>query len=199
MNCAVHTDVQATGYCRNCGKALCPQCTREVRGALYCEECLAGLLAAPAAPNEAAKASVNPGLAATLGFIPGLGAVYNGQYVKALIHVLIFGGLIALLSSDIPSSYDAFFGIALGCFYFYMPIEAYRTAMARRQGHPEPANLIEGEGRKPIGALILIGIGALLLLGNFGLLQRDWFQKSWPLALILIGGWLLWDRMKQVS
>ena len=199
MNCAVHTDVQATGYCRNCGKALCPQCTREVRGALYCEECLAGLLAAPAAPNEAAKASVNPGLAATLRFIPGLGAVYNGQYVKALMHVLIFGGLIALLSSDIPSSYDAFFGIALGCFYFYMPIEAYRTAMARRQGQPEPLNLIEGEGRKPIGALILIGIGALLLLGNFGLLQRDWFQKSWPLALILIGGWLLWDRMKQVS
>jgi hypothetical protein len=199
MNCAVHADVQATGYCRNCGKALCPQCTREVRGALYCEECLAGLLATPAAPNEATKASVNPGLAATLGFIPGLGAVYNGQYVKALIHVLIFGGLIALLSTDIPASYDAFFGIALGCFYFYMPIEAYRTAMARRQGQPEPANLIEGEGRKPIGALILIGIGALLLLGNFGLLQRDWFQKSWPLALILIGGWLLWDRMKQVS
>jgi TM2 domain-containing membrane protein YozV len=199
MNCAVHTDVQATGYCRNCGKALCPQCTREVRGALYCEDCLAGLLAAPSAPLDTVKSSVNPGLAATLGFIPGLGAVYNGQYVKALIHVLIFGGLIALLSSDLPSSYDAFFAIALGCFYFYMPIEAYRTALARHQGQPEPANLIEGGGGKPIGALVLIGIGALLLLGNFGLLQRDWFEKSWPVALILIGGWLLWDRMKKVS
>ncbi|MGA8408370.1 MAG: B-box zinc finger protein [Candidatus Acidiferrales bacterium] len=198
MNCAVHTDVQATGFCRNCGKALCPQCTRDVRGALYCEGCLAGLLAAPPAALEP-KSSVNPGLAATLGFIPGLGAVYNGQYVKALIHVLIFGGLIALLSSDIPSSYDAFFGIALGCFYFYMPLEAYRTAMARRQGEPEPVNLIEGEGRKPIGAMVLIGIGVLLLLSNFGLLQRDWFERSWPVALILIGGWLLWDRMKKVS
>ncbi|MFZ0520882.1 MAG: B-box zinc finger protein [Candidatus Acidiferrales bacterium] len=198
MNCAVHTDVEATGYCRNCGKALCPQCTREVRGALYCEDCLAGLLGGPPAQLEP-KSSVNPGLAATLGFIPGLGAVYNGQYVKALIHVLIFGGIIALLSSDIPSSYAAFFGIGLGCFYFYMPIEAYRTAMARRQGEPEPANLIEGEGRKPIGAMILIGIGALLLLSNFGLLQRDWFERSWPVALIIIGGWLLWDRMKKVS
>jgi TM2 domain-containing membrane protein YozV len=198
MNCAVHTDVEATGFCRNCGKALCPQCTREVRGALYCEACLAGLLGGPPAQLEP-KSSVNPGLAATLGFIPGLGAVYNGQYVKALIHVLIFGGLIALLSSDIPSSYDAFFGIALGCFYFYMPIEAYRTAMARRQGEPEPANLIEGEGRKPIGAMVLIGIGILLLLSNFGLLQREWFARSWPVALILIGGWLLWDRMKKVS
>ena len=66
MNCAAHTDVQATGFCRNCGKALCPECTREVRGALYCEQCLAGLLSAPAA-TEPGKAEVNPGLAATLG------------------------------------------------------------------------------------------------------------------------------------
>ena len=69
MNCAVHTDVPATGYCRNCGKALCPQCPREVRGALYCEDCLAGLLTSPAAP-EPGKAEVNPGLAATLGIRP---------------------------------------------------------------------------------------------------------------------------------
>ena len=45
MKCAVHAEVEATGYCRNCGKALCPACTREVKGALYCEECLAGLVA----------------------------------------------------------------------------------------------------------------------------------------------------------
>ena len=25
MKCAVHADVEATGYCRNCGKALCPR------------------------------------------------------------------------------------------------------------------------------------------------------------------------------
>jgi hypothetical protein len=199
MNCAVHTDVQASGFCRNCGKALCPECTREVRGALYCEQCLAGLLSAPPS-MEPGKAEVNPGLAATLGFIPGLGAVYNVQYMKALIHVLIFAGLIAALSSDLPDAYDAFLGIALGCFYFYMPIEAYRTALARRDGQPEPANLIAGGAdRKPIGALILIGIGALLLLANFGLLQKEWFSKSWPVALILIGGWILWDRLHKNS
>jgi TM2 domain-containing membrane protein YozV len=198
MNCAVHTDVPATGYCRNCGKALCPQCTREVRGALYCEECLAGLLGAPP-PPETANAAVNPGLAATLGIIPGLGAVYNGQYMKALIHVLIFGGLIALLSSDLPDAYTAFLGIALGCFYFYMPIEAYRTAHARRKGEPEPANLVTGPEGRPIGAILLIGIGGMWLLANFGLLQREWFSKSWPIALILIGGWILRDRLHRNS
>ena len=44
MNCAVHSDQPATGYCRNCGKPMCPQCTREVQGALYCEPCLGNLL-----------------------------------------------------------------------------------------------------------------------------------------------------------
>jgi hypothetical protein len=199
MNCAVHTDVQATGFCRNCGKAVCPECTREVRGALYCEQCLAGLLSAPPA-LEPDKAHVNPGLAATLGIIPGLGAVYNGEYMKALIHVLIFAGLIAALSSDPPDSVAAFLGIALACFYFYMPIEAYRTARARRDGLPEPANFIDGgAARKPIGAFILIGIGALLLLGNFGVLQQEWLRKTWPVVLILIGGFILWDRLKKNS
>jgi hypothetical protein len=66
-------------------------------------------------------------------------------------------------------------------------------------GQPEPANLLDGPGRKPVGAFVLIGIGVLLLMGNFGWLQRDWFEKSWPIGLVVIGGWLLWDRMKANS
>ncbi|MGA8145626.1 MAG: B-box zinc finger protein [Candidatus Acidiferrales bacterium] len=204
MTCAVHADRDATGYCRNCGKALCPECTREVRGALYCEECLAGLLAAPlaaagpgaaAAAAAAAKADTNPGLAATLGFIPGLGAVYNGEYVKGLVQVLVFGGLIALISSDIPGSYVAFLSIALACFYCYMPIDAYRVAKAHRMGQAEPGELVGGKSGRPIGAFLLILIGVLFLLSNFGLLQTDWIEKAWPIGLIGLGGWLVWDRM----
>jgi hypothetical protein len=201
MNCAVHADREATGYCRNCGKALCPECTREVRGALYDEECLAGLLAAPlAAGGPGGAGSVptetNPALAATLGFIPGLGAVYNGEYVKALIQVLIFGGLIAAtFHGDTPGGITAFLGIILGCFYFYMPIDSYRVAKARRLGQAEPGALVEGTGAKPIGAFLLIFIGVLFLLSNFGLLQTDWIEKAWPIGLIALGGWLVWDRM----
>ena len=201
MNCAVHTDREATGYCRHCGKALCPECTREVRGALYCEDCLAIQLAGPHNPAAldaaaAARSDVNPGLAATLGFIPGLGAVYNGEYVKALIQVLIFGGLIAGVSSDMPSGYIAFLGIALGCFYCYMPIDAYRVAKARRAGLADPAPLVDGKGTRPIGAFLLILIGVLFLLSNFGLLQAEWFEKAWPIGLIALGGWLVWDRTR---
>jgi len=196
MKCATHPEVDANGYCRNCGKPLCPACMREVHGALYCETCLAPVALRPDVPL---RSGPNPGLAATLGFVPGLGAVYNGQYIKALIHVLIFGGLIALLSSDLPGGYDAIFGIALGCFYFYMPIEAYRTAKARNMGEVGPADFASVDGPKPLGAFILIAIGALLLMRNFGLLESEWFAKSWPLGLIILGGWLVWDRMRKKS
>jgi hypothetical protein len=196
MNCAVHTNVEATGFCRNCGKPMCPECARNVSGQLYCEPCLAAKMGAgpmiPAAPTGPS----NPGLALLLGFVPGLGAVYNGQYAKGAIHVLIFGGLIAALSSDLPGGLGTFCAILLAAFVCFMPLDAYRTAKARNLGEPEPPSLLDATGRKPIGAFVLIGIGALLLMGNFGWLQRDWFEKSWPVALIIIGGWLVWDRTK---
>jgi len=196
MNCAVHTDVAATGYCRQCGKALCPECVRDVGGALYCASCLTGIVSSTS-PTKSPDASRNhPGVALALGFIPGLGAVYNGEYIKALVHVMIFGGIIALLSTDLPDAYDAFLGIALGCFYFYMPIEAYRVAKARHLGEPPPPDLMYVRGGKPMGAIVLIVLGVLFLLANFGLLRTEWLTKGWPIGLIAIGIWILADRMK---
>jgi hypothetical protein len=200
MNCAQHADVEATGYCRQCGKALCPACTRDVQGALYCESCLAGIVSSPQTlPASSTGGATHPGTALALGFIPGLGAVYNGEYVKALIQVAIFGGIIAVLNTDIPGGMDAFLGIALGCFYFYMPIDAYRVAKARRQGEPSPPDMLQGEGKRPIGAIVLIVLGGLFLLSNFHVLERDWFSKAWPAGLILLGIWILMDRMKRTS
>jgi hypothetical protein len=206
MKCAVHTETDATGYCRNCGKPLCPECTREVHGALYCENCLASMLsgANPTAPGAQIVPGAplpppgdsRPGTAAALGVIPGLGAVYNGEYIKALIHVVIFASLIAAMASDISDSLRAFVIVAFIAFCFYMPVDAYRVAKARGSGEVAPPDLMQGPGRKPIGAIVLIGIGVLLLLANFGLLERDWFGKIWPVALIVLGAWLLKDRLR---
>jgi len=200
MKCAVHADLDATGYCRNCGKPMCLGCTREVSGLFYCEPCLAASVATPPAllPPAGPRTS-NPGLAATLGFIPGLGAVYNGEYVKALIHVIIFAGLIALLASDLSTGYDVFLGIALGCFYCYMPIDAYRVAKARRMGEPDPSVLPETASGRPVGAIVLIVIGVLFLLHNFEIFDMEWFSKIWPLGLVALGVFLVWSRMKSTS
>lgn len=196
MKCAVHAEVDATGFCRNCGKALCPQCTREVKGALYCEECLAAMVATP----QRQAGGRSPAAAFGLGFVPGLGAVYNGQYLKALIHVLIFGGLIALLSSDISEGYDAMLGILLGVFCLYMPFEAMHTARAIQAGQKEPGFFGEGTaGGRPMGAIVLIVLGLLFLAINFGLLRAAWIHRGWPLILIAIGGYMIWKRTQGQS
>jgi len=200
MKCAEHPAVDATGYCRQCGKPLCPDCTRDVRGALYCENCLAGLVSAPQSPaSHAAPDTPNPGTALALGFIPGLGAVYNGEYIKGLIHVLAFGGIIAAQTADIPVGLHVILGIGLGCFYFYMPIEAYRTAKARRGEDPVSVAGGLAASNRPVGAIVLIVLGVLFLLANFHILEREWFSKIWPLGLILIGVWIIADRMRRTS
>lgn len=215
MKCAVHSDVDATGFCRNCGKALCAQCAREIRGALYCEECLARMMAgpAPASPGYAYPPPIppgapNPGAALGLGFIPGVGAIYNGEYVKGLIHVLIFGGIIAMLNSDsISTPMQAMLGIFLGIFCVYMPIEAYLTAKAKLMGQappgffggaPAPADSGEAHGIRgiPTGAIVLILVGIIFLLGNFGYLDSEYVYRYWPLLLIAIGAWMVWKRAR---
>lgn len=228
MKCAVHPEVDAVGFCRNCGKALCSQCAREVRGALYCETCLAAMMTPPGpaaqfAPAAAAPAYAyatvehlgpNPATAAVLGFVPGLGAVYNGEYVKGLVHVLIFGGLIAILSSNAtPEGMIPFLGIFLGIFCCYMPVEAYRTARAKRLGlpytgffgdsvaAPSPTGEPGGAVYRPnfTGAVILIVLGVVFLLGTTGVLDSVWIWNLWPLALVAIGVALIVKRTRRTS
>jgi hypothetical protein len=44
MNCGEHSETAAVAFCRTCGKPLCQNCTRDVRGVIYCEACLAARL-----------------------------------------------------------------------------------------------------------------------------------------------------------
>src|ERR1019366_7316784 len=48
----------------------------------------------PASPATGyVYADVSPGLALFLGMIPGVGAIYNGQYAKGMVHAIIWGVL----------------------------------------------------------------------------------------------------------
>lgn len=142
MNCTVHPESAAISYCRTCGKPMCETCRRNVRGTFYCEECLANRLGDTVPPTGVVPPPVppgpdvhtpSPGLAAVLGFIPGVGAMYNGQFAKALIHVLVFVSIIWITSNG-----SGFFGIFIPFFVFYMVFDAYKTARARELGLPLP-------------------------------------------------------------
>lgn len=140
MNCAVHPEVAATAYCRTCGKAMCDACKHTVQGVIYCEGCLAARVNQPATamPYVASPDAPSVGTATFLGFIPGVGAMYNGQFYKGLIHVAIFAGLIALESAGLPGGVDAFIGLSIGFWYIYMIVDANKTAKAKLYGLPMP-------------------------------------------------------------
>jgi TM2 domain-containing membrane protein YozV len=191
---------------------MCAVCVRPVRDVLYCEDCLAGVMGlpaptAPAAPAAALApdvvtgqvpvptavlsrrdAGLNPALAFFLGFLPGLGAFYNEQYGKGVIHLSIFLFLFILgVDGALSGGAEAALWICIAALWVYMPVDAYRTAKAKAAGQVLDDPLESFSKGKPVGPFLIIAIGILLLLHNF-----DWFpwwriQQFWPVILIVVG------------
>lgn len=194
MKCAIHPLNDASSYCGQCGRALCTECKREVGGMVYCESCLAARLHSPLPPWGGTGTGPSPGVALALGFIPGVGAIYNGQISKAIIQVLIFGSLIALGNRD-AGALAPIAGWAAAAFYFYMIIDSYQTAKAKAMGTavPDWFGLTELKLNAPIGAALLIGLGVLFLLDNLGVPVIRQIGRFWP-VLLIVGGVLLLQR-----
>jgi hypothetical protein len=296
MNCVNHPDVAAAAYCQNCGKPLCTGCMRSVGGVVYCEPCLAARLSSPPPGGNAYPDATltglhaHPLLAGLLGFIPGVGAMYNGQYIKALAHVLIFAVFVSL------SDKSFVFAMLLAAWVFYQVFDAAQTAKARRDGLPlpnpfglndlgnrlgmapthvaapyvagfspgaapggpgvtpdpatgsvpgssqgfgqqppytasygapppppaagapfgsafpgsgpyssgisgspaygAPGRIEPAEHKHPVGAVVLIIIGIVLLLQTLGVFEEEWISRAWPVVIIGVGAWLLYRRTR---
>jgi TM2 domain-containing membrane protein YozV len=232
----------------------------------------------------------NPAAAAVLGLIPGVGAMYNGQFFKGLIHVVIFAVLVSL-----AGNVNGIFGIFIAAWVLYQSFEAYHTAQALRAGAPLPDPLglndvgnwlnlgarpapgqpgvgpavppagtppdgtppasaavppppdqagwqtpYQGSSypgssypgssypgspysgpnpyapppgfpppppppppqhwrKEPVGAVILIGLGLLFLLGKLDFFSYRFFDFTWPLMLIGLGVWLIVRRVNNLN
>ena len=68
-------------------------------GQVLCEPCRSRGKAISSRLSARLRARPNPVAAAVLGLIPGVGAMYNGQFFKGLIHVVIFAVLISISRS----------------------------------------------------------------------------------------------------
>ncbi|SPF50050.1 conserved membrane hypothetical protein [Candidatus Sulfotelmatobacter kueseliae] len=224
MNCATHNDVAAVAFCRTCGKPLCQNCTRDVRGVIYCESCLAARMegTAPAAgfmpvgqtmyppgppPMAPAMPSVssgpNPAVAGILaGFFPfGVGAVYCSQYAKGLAHLLIFAMLI--FAANHAGGLDWLFALAIAFFYVYQIIDSVRTARAIQLGQPapDPMGLAQtfGVGEKFESSKVPAGAVILIGMGILFLLHTtDILEFSGELfiglVMIFLAGWIFARR-----
>src|SRR5450432_2509725 len=190
MNCANHADASAVAYCRTCGKALCANCTRPVRGVIYCEDCLGVKMEGAAVPPPPPQtpyqqfmdqglglkvapgpvSGPNPTVAGLLaGFFPfGVGAVYCGQYAKGLAHLIIFVLLIIGASNAHNDATSTVFGLGIAAFWFYQLFDAIKSAKAIQSDQPAPDPF---------------GLGTMFSVGD----RRDFTHGAPTGALVLIG------------
>ncbi|HLX45588.1 MAG TPA: DUF5668 domain-containing protein [Bryobacteraceae bacterium] len=223
------TDAKVVGYCRACGKALDETSVRSAQGTIFCEEHLPRMTeSVPTAPAVSAAESqyaspytaspytaspyttkapppmpnpdVSPGVAFVLGFIPGVGAIYNGQYAKGLVHVIIIGLMISILDNNAAHGLEPLMGLLLAGFWMYMAFEAFHTAKKRQQGVAvdEFSSLIPmrgGASRFPVAPVVLIALGVIFLLDNLDILDLRRMLRYWPVGLIALGAYMLYLRM----
>ena len=137
-------------------------------------------------------------LAALFAVLPGMGAVYNRQNIKAVVHFVSIIGLFELASLKVAAGVFALAGLV---FYFYSIIDAYRTAMLIARGE-SPAvdeerfkrSLIK---RAPLIGVMLIAAGLLLVIQIVKPFAFVTVARLLPVALIILGGYLLTRYFKR--
>lgn len=220
MNCVNHPETPATAFCRSCGKALCQECEKTALGTVYCEEHAPAPAAAAATPPTSPYSSpyngptapavspvtsnISPGLAFVIGLIPGVGAIYNGQYAKGLVHVVVFGLLISITNSSAAGGLEPLFGMLIPAWVFYMAFEAFHTAKRRQFGETvdEFSSLLPMKsqgGGFPVAPILLIAIGILFLLHNMEIIRLYQLLRYWPVFLIILGAYMLYVRIADAS
>lgn len=143
----------------------------------------------PLAPPPAAERprSHRAIVALLLSLFPGMGQVFNGQIVKALVFFFAWVGSIWFTAEG-----DWRFAFVIPFVYLFNLVDAYRTA-AFRGAPPEG---VEPSPESPGWGVGLIGLGFVLLLNNLGWLRLSAFSRYWPLLLILGGAVFLWNTMR---
>jgi hypothetical protein len=156
----------------------------------------------PLSPPASVQAvgGASPEAAFLLGLIPGVGAIYNAEYFKAALHLIIFATLVTLADGTGRAGETMFGFLAFG-FYVYMPFEAYYTSKKRKLAR-EGINLITPfdqlsdqlgiSGNMELwGGIVLVAFGVLFLLDNFGLVPLEQVKRFWPVLLVLAGLFLI--------
>jgi TM2 domain-containing membrane protein YozV len=199
MYCSYHQSNPARVGCSHCRRPLCSYCDHRIKGYPYCQDCIVrGIdsLSRSSAENQSTHKGI---IAALLGMIPGLGAAYNHQNVKAIFH---FIGTMLLFQFSEIRQLDVFFALAGTAFYFYTIVDAYRTGKRIGAGE-DPA--IEESRLKRFLARHVRQLGLLLLAGGT-VLFLEWLHpfgfslpllRLLPAALILLGGYLIISHIQR--
>lgn len=202
MYCSYHPTHAARSRCANCSRTLCAACDHRIKGYPYCQDCIV-LGIDYLNRNQRASARPNRGkarLAALCAIVlPGLGAVYNRQNVKAVFHFLAVVGLFQLAGLHLLKGFFVMAGLGL---YFYSIIDAYRTALSIAAGETPDANEARFKQmlarRAPAIGIVLIVAGLIAIIQiaqPLGLALS--IAKLLPVALVLVGAYLVTRYFKR--
>lgn len=195
MNCSYHPEVVASGSCSTCGRNLCQNCAHQIKEKAYCQDCLVQGAEWAARMRDPDASPEYPRRAAWVSVIPALGAIYNGQYLKAVTHFAVFAAL-CIMSDDV----HGVFGWAAATFYFYMFFDAYRSAqqlqLKRLSVDVTSEQWTPTDAKSPFWGFLLIGLGFVFTLHNMGIIDFDVVRRFWPLIFIVVGGLLVYRSFK---
>ena len=202
MYCAYHTKNPAAVQCSNCARPLCPACDHRIRGFPFCQDCIVSgveLLRQQSStqPHPLVRRRTSPLIATLLSFVPGLGAAYNGQTSKAIVHFAIFASFfqMAVVTDGVQ-----FFILGVIGTWLFAAVDACRTAQLMRSGLApgEEDDVIARRlhGNPFAWGLTLIVLGIVFLLHTLlGVHLPVW--QLLPVALVALGAYMLLDYLRR--
>jgi len=202
MYCAYHTKNPASLQCSNCARPLCPACDHRIRGFPFCQDCIVSgveLLRkqSSAQPRPFVRRRTSPLIATLLSFVPGLGAAYNGQTSKAIVHFAIFASFfqMAVVTDGVQ-----FFILGVIGTWLFAAVDACRTAQLMRAGlTPETEEDVIARrlyGNPFAWGITLVVIGTLFLLHTLLGVQLP-VRQLLPVALVALGAYMLFDYVRR--
>jgi hypothetical protein len=185
--------VESQESCNACKKLLCGECAHKIKGKAYCQDCLVEGAEWAATIKGLKLPTDSPRRAALCAIIPGLGAVYNSEYLKAVTYFAVWAAL-ALLGARV----SGVFVFAAIVFVLFTMFDAYRTAEAMVRTRLKAVPVSEAFQRDKT----IVGWGVfLMVLGVFFLLENvipfHFFNRLWPLIFVFLGAYLVYRALQK--
>src|SRR5881397_1435218 len=194
MTCNYHPKNSDTVQCSQCARALCPACDHRIRSFPFCQDCIvAGVemlryQQSRSTDSHVIRRKTSPFVATLLSFfVPGLGAAYNGQTSKAIVHFAIFASFFQMA---VVTDGTAFFVLGVFGTWLFAAVDACRTAQLMRAGLAPDAEE-DAITRQLYGNPVAWGVTLLVLGGIFLARTVLGFQfpmrRVLPVALVILG------------
>ena len=190
--------------CSNCARPLCQACDHRIRGFAFCQDCIvAGVDAlrfrqSQPSGQQVIRRKTSPFIATFLSlFVPGLGAAYNGQTSKAIVHFAIFASFFQMA---VVTDGVAFFVLGVAGTWLFAAVDACRTAQLTRAGlapdAEEDAITRQLYGNPLAWGITLFALGGIFLAHTVFGFQFP-VKRALPVALVVLGAYILYDYLKR--